>query len=106
MISIYTRDSLPRDYYGRTYDLFSFEIHSYASGESEPHHLMLHTTSNDEYIMIKDLYMYDYEANNKFIEFLRSITVINGKFPIAMHHDFKYAKDKYGVDIKRINLFS
>ena len=55
MIRCYTIDTLPKEYYGKTYDVFSFEVF-----DCKPVHLYF-GNSDDKIIKLEDIWsLYDY----------------------------------------------
>lgn len=105
MNKIYTIRELPKHYFDETYTIFCFEVYG-----CEP--LLLHIgTDPGNMVTIKNLdklngyfdgdYFYEDKVSyNLFVDFLKSITLKLDSAILPMHHDIRYAKDHFYVNVK------
>ena len=106
MNTVYTIQELPKCYYGGEYAIFSFDV----TNAGVPLALKFGTTA-DNIVTITDLdklngccidgefYPDRNHSYDLFIEFLKSITLKQGVFPMSMRYDIEYAKKHFFVTI-------
>ena len=94
IIRISTED-IPEKFYNKTYAYFSFSVMN-----DMPVHLhLIDSLENPSLIAIIDLRGLDISARNKFYKFLQTIRVRNTS-GLGMDLDLRYAKRKFGVNVK------